>query len=221
MSKKSPIPTMPWAAAHQWQIRPISLVVISIAMAIMGISEGLMVLANLGSSPWTVFAQGISLQTGLSIGTVIALVSVVVLLLWLPLKLRFGLGTVLNVIIIALFVDLTVHFLPAPTEMFHRSLFMIVGILLFGIGTTFYLSCQLGAGPRDGLMVGICQKYGWKVGVVRTSLEVSVCLFGFLLGGTVGVSTVVFALGVGWIIQGTARLFRHYALQSRKGSDHS
>ncbi|MDO4699024.1 MAG: YitT family protein [Pasteurellaceae bacterium] len=217
MNKKSPIPTMPWAAEHQWHIRPISLIVISIAMAIMGISEGLMVLANLGSSPWTVFSQGIALQTGLSIGTVIAIVSVVVLLLWLPLKLRFGLGTVLNVIIIALFVDLTVYFLPAPTELLYRSLFMIFGIFLFGIGTTFYLSCQLGAGPRDGLMVGLCQKYGWKIGVVRTSLEVSVCLFGFLLGGTVGISTIAFALGVGWIIQGTVRIFQRYALSSNKG----
>lgn len=216
MSRKSPIPTMPWAAAHQWHIRPISLIVISIAMAIMGISEGLMVLANLGSSPWTVFAQGISLQTGLSIGSVIALVSVVVLLLWLPLKLRFGLGTLLNVIIIALFVDLTIHFVPAPTEMLSCSLFMIFGILLFGIATTFYLSCQLGAGPRDGLMVGLCQKYGWKVGIVRTSLEVSVCLCGFLLGGTVGISTIAFALCVGWIIQGTVRVFQHY-LQGARG----
>lgn len=210
MSRKSPIPTMPWAAAHQWQIRPLSLAVICTATALMGMSEGLLVLANFGSSPWTVFSQGIALQTGMSIGWVIALVSIVVLLLWIPLKLRFGLGTLLNVIFIALFVDLTVRYFPAPTELLHRYLLMGGGILLFGISTTFYLSCQLGAGPRDGLMVGICQKYGWKVGVVRTTLEVSVCLLGFLLGGTVGISTVAFALGVGWIIQGTVILFQHY-----------
>lgn len=210
MNKKSPIPKMPWAAQHQWHIRPLSLLVISIAMAIMGVSEGLLVLANFGSSPWTVFSQGISVQTGLSIGVVIAIVSVVVLLLWIPLKLRFGLGTVLNVIIIALFVDLTVFYLPAPTELVSRTIFMVAGIVFFGIGTTFYLSCQLGAGPRDGLMVGICQKYGWKVGVVRTTIEVLVCVLGFWLGGTVGISTVAFALGVGWIIQGTAMLFVRY-----------
>lgn len=210
MNRKSPIPQMPWAAQYQWQIRPLSLIVISIAMAIMGISEGLLVLANFGSSPWTVFSQGISVQTGLSIGVVIAIVSVIVLLLWIPLKLRFGLGTVLNVIIIALFVDLTVYYLPAPTTIVERSLFMVFGILCFGIGTTFYLSCQLGAGPRDGLMVGICQRYGWRIGLVRTTLEVSVCLLGFLLGGTVGISTVAFALGVGWIIQGTAHVFQRY-----------
>ncbi|QIM63653.1 hypothetical protein A1D29_10310 [Pasteurellaceae bacterium Orientalotternb1] len=210
MSRKSPIPQMPWAAEHQWQIRRFSLIVISIAMAIMGISEGLLVLANFGSSPWTVFSQGISVQTGLSIGVVIAIVSVIVLLLWIPLKLRFGLGTVLNVIIIALFVDLTVYYLPAPTALFERCLFMVFGILFFGIGTTFYLSCQLGAGPRDGLMVGICQRYGWRIGLVRTTLEVTVCLLGFLLGGTVGISTVAFALGVGWIIQGTAHVFQRY-----------
>lgn len=210
MSKRSPIPKMPWAADHQWQLKISSLLVISIAMAIMGVSEGLMVLAYFGSSPWTVFAQGIALQTGLSIGVVIGIVSVTVLLLWLPLKLRFGLGTVLNVIIIALFVDLTVHYLAVPTELITRICFMIAGIVFFGIGTTFYLSCQLGAGPRDGLMVGICQKYGWKVGIVRTTLEVTVCLLGFWLGGTVGISTVAFALCVGWIIQGTATLFQRY-----------
>lgn len=210
MNRKSPIPQMPWAAQHQWQIRPFPLIVISIAMAIMGISEGLLVLANFGSSPWTVFSQGISVQTGLSIGVVIAIVSVIVLLLWIPLKLRFGLGTVLNVIIIALFVDLTVYYLPAPTTIVERCLCMVFGILCFGIGTTFYLSCQLGAGPRDGLMVGICQRYGWRIGLVRTTLEVSVCLLGFLLGGTVGISTVAFALGVGWIIQGTAHVFQRY-----------
>lgn len=211
MSKKHPIPTMPWAAAHQWQLNPYSLLVICVAMALMGIGDGLLVAANFGSMPWTIFAQGIALQTGLSIGIVIALISVVVLLLWLPLKLRFGLGTVLNVIIIAIFVDLTVRYVAVPDDFFIRLLVMIFGIVLFGISTTFYLSCQLGAGPRDGLMVGICLKYGWKIGVVRTILEASVCLFGVLLGGTIGISTVAFALGVGWIIQFTATLFQRFA----------
>lgn len=206
MSKKAPIPRMIWSAQHQWQIQFSSLFVISLATILMGVGEGLLVLANLGSSPWTVFSQGISLQTGLSIGMVVAMVSVVVLLLWIPLKLRFGLGTVLNIFFIALFIDLTVQYLPAPETLPMRFLLMSVGLLLFGISTTFYLSCYLGAGPRDGLMVGICQKFGWKVGVVRTTLEVTVCLLGFFLGGTVGISTIAFALCVGWIIQYTAQL---------------
>lgn len=207
MSKKTPIPKMPWSAAHQWQCRFSSLVVISLATMLMGVGEGLLVLANLGSSPWTVLSQGIALQTGWSIGVVVALISVIVLLLWIPLKLRFGLGTLLNIAFIALLIDITVTHFPAPESLVARMGLMLAGLLLFGISTTFYLSCYLGAGPRDGLMVGICQRFGWKIGVVRTSIEVAVCLLGFLLGGTVGISTIAFALCVGWIIQYTALLF--------------
>lgn len=207
MSKKTPIPKMPWSAAHQWQCRFSSLVVISLATMLMGVGEGLLVLANLGSSPWTVLSQGIALQTGWSIGVVVALISVIVLLLWIPLKLRFGLGTLLNIAFIALLIDITVTHFPAPESLVARMGLMLASLLLFGISTTFYLSCYLGAGPRDGLMVGICQRFGWKIGVVRTSIEVTVCLLGFLLGGTVGISTIAFALCVGWIIQYTALLF--------------
>ncbi|OOR98251.1 hypothetical protein B0187_09170 [Haemophilus paracuniculus] len=203
MAKTNPIPQTSWAASHLWELRPQTLAIISIAMSLMGVGDGLLVLASLGSTPWTVLSQGIALQTGLSIGTVVAIVSVVVLLLWIPLKLRFGLGTILNIILIAIFIDLTVSFVPVPEDLMVRIAFMVAGILVFGIGTTFYLSCKLGAGPRDGLMVGICQRYGWNVGRVRTSIEVIVCVLGALLGGTLGVSTVVFALSVGWIIQGT------------------
>lgn len=203
MAKTNPIPQTAWAASHLWELRPQTLAIISLAMSLMGVGDGLLVLASLGSTPWTVLSQGIALQTGLSIGTVVAMVSVVVLLLWIPLKLRFGLGTILNIILIAIFIDLTVSFVPAPEDLMVRIAFMVSGILVFGIGTTFYLSCKLGAGPRDGLMVGICQRYGWNVGRVRTAIEVIVCVFGALLGGTLGISTVVFALSVGWIIQGT------------------
>ncbi|WP_301099519.1 YitT family protein [Otariodibacter sp.] len=209
MSRRSPIPKMPWAADHQWQVKLSAVFVICLSMALMGIGEGLLVLANLGSSPWTVFSQGIALQTGLSIGTIIGIVSVIVLLLWIPLGLRPGVGTILNIIIIAIFVDLAVDNIPIPDTLTIRIVFMIIGIVVFGISTTFYLSCQLGAGPRDGLMVGLCLKYNWKVGTVRTLIEVIVCVFGFFLGGTVGISTIIFALGVGWIIEATVILFRH------------
>ncbi len=106
MNKSSLIPIMPWSAAHQWQLKPSALLMISLATILMGIGEGLLVTSRLGSSPWTVFSQGIALQTGASIGVVVAIISVIVLLLWIPLKLRFGLGTVLNVFFIALFIDL-------------------------------------------------------------------------------------------------------------------
>lgn len=203
MSKKPPIPLMPWAAKHQWQIEPTNLLIISIAMAIMGIGEGLLVSAKLGNAPWTVLSQGLALQTGMSIGWAIALISVIVLLFWIPFKLKFGLGTILNVLIISFFIDQTTKWIEPPELLSTRIFYMLFGIIIFSIGTAFYLSCKLGAGPRDGLMVGICQKFGWNVGRVRTAIEISVCAFGIVMGGTFGVSTIVFALTVGWIIQGT------------------
>ncbi len=203
MSKKPPIPLMPWAAKHQWQIEPTNLLIISIAMAIMGIGEGLLVSAKLGNAPWTVLSQGLALQTGMSIGWAIALISLIVLLFWIPFKLKFGLGTILNVLIISFFIDQTTKWIEPPELLSTRIFYMLFGIIIFSIGTAFYLSCKLGAGPRDGLMVGICQKFGWNVGRVRTAIEISVCAFGIVMGGTFGVSTIVFALTVGWIIQGT------------------
>lgn len=203
MSKKTPIPLMPWAAKHQWQIEPANLLIISIAMAIMGIGEGLLVSAKLGNAPWTVLSQGLALQTGMSIGWAIALISVIVLLFWIPFKLKFGLGTILNVLIISFFIDQTTKWVAPPELLSTRIFYMIFGIIIFSIGTAFYLSCKLGPGPRDGLMVGICQKYGWNVGRVRTAIEISVCCFGIFMGGTFGISTILFALTVGWIIQGT------------------
>ena len=203
MSKKTPIPLMPWAAKHQWQIEPANLLIISISMAIMGIGEGLLVSAKLGNAPWTVLSQGLALQTGMSIGWAIALISVIVLLFWIPFKLKFGLGTILIVLIISFFIDQTTKGVAPPELLSTRIFYMIFGIIIFSIGTAFYLSCKLGTGPRDGLMVGICQKYGWNVGRVRTAIEISVCCFGIFMGGTFGISTILFALTVGWIIQGT------------------
>ncbi len=203
MSKKPSIPLMPWAAKHQWQIKPTNLLIISIAMAIMGIGEGLLVSAKLGNAPWTVLSQGLALQTGMSIGWSIALISAIVLLFWIPFKLKFGLGTILNVLIISFFIDQTTEWIEQPKLLSTRIFYMLFGIIIFSIGTAFYLSCKLGAGPRDGLMVGICQKFGWNIGRVRTAIEISVCGFGIVMGGTFGVSTILFALTVGWIIQGT------------------
>ena len=123
------------------------------------------------------------------------------MLAWIPLKLRFGLGTILNIIVIAFFLGLTVKMMPEPTALFSQILFGGIGLLLYGLGTALYLTCHQGAGPRDGLMVGLCQRFHLKVGIVRTSLEVSVCVLGYILGGTVGIGTVVFAAAIGWIVQ--------------------
>ncbi|EFM89808.1 Uncharacterized BCR, YitT family COG1284 [Actinobacillus pleuropneumoniae] len=210
MSKKSPIPLMRWSARHQWELRFDTILIISLTMIFIGIAEGLLILANLGATPWTVLSQGLALQLGISIGTSIALISFVVLLLWIPFKLRFGLGTLLNIALIALFTDLTVRFLEQPETLFHRVSHMLVAILIYGIGTAVYLSCRLGAGPRDGLMVGICLRYGWKISIVRTLIEVSACAVGILLGGTFGISTILFAISIGWLIQITFSFLVRY-----------
>ncbi|WGE32808.1 YitT family protein [Actinobacillus genomosp. 2] len=210
MQKKSPIPLMPWSAKHQWELRFDTLLIISLTLICIGIGEGLLILANLGATPWTVLSQGLALQLNISIGTSIALISFLVLLLWIPFKLRFGLGTLLNIFFIALFADLTVNLLEKPEILIVRIIYMLTAILIFGIGTAMYLSCRLGAGPRDGLMVGICLRYGWKISIVRTSIEVFACIVGILLGGTFGISTILFALSIGWLIQITFLFLARY-----------
>ncbi|OOF59546.1 YczE/YyaS/YitT family protein [Rodentibacter myodis] len=200
------IPHTNWAANSLWEIKGKTIGVLLFALAMLGIGDGFIVLANFGSSPWTVLSQGVALQSGIDIGLSSFLISCIVMLAWLPLKLRFGLGTLLNIIVIALFLGLTTKILPQPTALLSRIVFGLIGMFLYGLGTALYLTCHLGAGPRDGLMVGICQRFHLKVGVVRTAIEVSVCVLGFFLGGIVGVGTLIFAAGIGWIVQGCLKL---------------
>lgn len=199
--QKNTLTKTPWTAASYWQINPTSLFVLLISLFLFGFGEGLLVLAALGSTPWTVLAQGVSSQTGMHIGISTLLISILVMFTWLPLKQRIGLGTVLNVLIIALGLGLTAQFMTAPDNIVTRSIFAIGGILIIGISSAFYLTCHMGAGPRDGLMVGIYEATGWKIGLIRTVIEGSACLFGWLLGGVVGISTLLFAFGVGWVLQ--------------------
>ncbi|OOF45757.1 hypothetical protein BKK51_05450 [Rodentibacter trehalosifermentans] len=206
MKKTRVIPHPNWAATSLWSINFTTLSVLILSLAILGIGDGLIVLSGLGSTPWTVLSQGVALQTEISIGWSSFFISCIVMFAWWPLKLRFGLGTILNIIVIAFFLGLTTKILPEPTALLTRIIFGIVGMLLYGLGTAFYLTCHLGAGPRDGLMVGLCQRFRLNVGVVRTALEVSVCLLGFILGGTVGIGTLIFATGIGWIVQGYLNL---------------
>ncbi|OOF42359.1 hypothetical protein BKK49_02800 [Rodentibacter rarus] len=206
MKKARVIPYPCWAATSLWSANFSTLSVLILSLAVLGIGDGLIVLSGLGSTPWTVLSQGVARQTEISIGWSSFFISGVVMLLWLPLKLRFGLGTILNIIVIAFFLGITTKILPQPTALSSKICFGVIGMLLYGLGTAFYLTCHLGAGPRDGLMVGLCQHFHLKVGVVRTTLEVSVCLLGFILGGTVGISTLIFASGIGWIVQGYLNL---------------
>lgn len=211
MSKYVVLPKTPWTAASLWSLEPRSLMVLLLTFIGVGLGEGLLLLSDLGSAPWTILSQGLALQMGVSVGWTSFIISLVVMLFWLPLRLRPGIGTLLNVAVIAFFLGLTVKMIPAPTALFTRWLYALVGILFLGIGTAFYLTCHQGAGPRDGLMVGLCQRFHWKIGIVRTSIEVLVCLLGFLLGGTLGLGTLVFALSIGWVVQLTLIFIRTFA----------
>lgn len=159
-----------------------------------------MVMAELGLPPWEVLHQGISEQTGIPIGTVGIFVGMIVLLLWIPLRERIGIGTVLNVIIIGIVIDVTLFFFAYEGDtLWIQTVLMLSGVLLYGIGSGFYIGAGLGPGPRDGLMTGLARR-GLRIGPVRVVLEVSVLVIGWLLGGTVGVGTVVFAFGMGPLI---------------------
>jgi uncharacterized membrane protein YczE len=168
-----------------------------------GAGNAAMANAGLGLGPWQVFHQGISVHTGLSLGTVTVLLGIPILALWWPLGQRPGAGTVLNVALIGTVMNVVMPALPipGPDMPLAQVLLMAVGVLLVGIGSGLYLAADLGAGPRDGLMVGIHRRFGWSIRRTRTALELAVLLAGFLLGGTVGVGTVVFALGIGPIVQ--------------------
>lgn len=172
-------------------------------LTLFGIGEAMLVLAHLGAAPWVVFAQGLAQQLNLNIGITTFSVSLCVMLLWIPLHLRPGLGTIANMVIIAFVLGITTRFIPPPDAQawFTRSILCLGGIITVGIAAALYLTCQMGAGPRDGLMVGLCHKTGWRIGIVRTLLESTVCLIGWLLGGTVGIGTLLFAFGVGWVVQ--------------------
>ncbi|CWX38936.1 TPA: YitT family protein [Haemophilus influenzae 10810] len=202
MKKKARvIPHTSWAATSLWTVQYKTISILLFALSILGIGDGLIVLSSLGSTPWTVLSQGIAIQTNFDIGWSSFLISCAVMLVWKPLKLRLGLGTLLNIIVIALFLGITTKILTPPTALFSQMIFCLIGILLYGFGTALYLTCHLGAGPRDGLMVGICQRFHLRINVVRTSLEISVCLLGFLLGGVVGLGTVLFATSIGGVVQ--------------------
>ncbi|MGH3342538.1 MAG: YczE/YyaS/YitT family protein [Carbonactinosporaceae bacterium] len=165
-----------------------------------GVSMALMIRSNLGLDPWDTFHQGLAERTGLSFGTVTILVGVAVLVLWIPLRERPGLGTVSNVLVIGLAVDATLAVLDAPDRLPARVAFLASGIVLNGIATGSYIGAGMGPGPRDGLMTGLVARTGWSVRLVRTAIEVTVLATGWLLGGTVGVGTVAYALGIGPLV---------------------
>jgi uncharacterized membrane protein YczE len=169
-------------------------------LVLFGVSMALLVEARLGVMPWDVLHQGLARRTGLSLGTMTVIVGVAVLLCWIPLRERPGLGTVSNVLVIGVSVDAALALLPTPAPLAARIALAVAGITLNAVATAMYFGARFGAGPRDGLMTGLVRRTGASVGVVKTSIEVGVVASGWLLGGTVGVATVAFALTVGPLV---------------------
>ncbi len=172
-----------------------------VGLWIFGTGDALMVSARVGLSPWTVFAEGLSKLTGWQLGTITILVGAAVLFLWVFINEKPGIATVCNIVLIGTAINVMRPLLPMPDALPLQVMEMLLGVLVVGIGGALYLSAKLGAGPRDGLMMGLSRKYGWSVRVARTVIEVTVLALGWLLGGTVGIGTVAFALGIGPVLQ--------------------
>lgn len=197
--------------AAGWRASPPRLLWLLVGLWLFGTGEGLVVASSLGNSPWTVLAQGVGEQTGLSVGTATILVSVVVLLLWLPLRQRPGLGTACNVVVVGLAIDATLDLIGHPDGTLLRSALALGGIAVVGLGSGLYLSAALGPGPRDGLMTGLHRRTGRPLALLRAGIEIAVLVIGALLGGTVGVATAAFALLIGPAVHAGLRLIGPWA----------
>jgi uncharacterized membrane protein YczE len=180
---------------------------LAFGLALYGASDGLLVRANLGLDPWDVFHYGVSARLGADFGTVTAITGLVVLLAWIPLRQRPGVGTIANIALIAISVDAVLALVPQQSALLVRIPMMVAGIVLNGAATAIYVGTRLGPGPRDGLMTGLAARTGWSIRLIRTGIEVTVLVVGWLLGGTVGVGTLLYALGIGPLIQFFLRYF--------------
>jgi uncharacterized protein len=199
---------MPWSAQRSgWSARPVTLAVLLFGLWLFGIGEAALVNSSLGNTPWTVLAEGIANHSRLDIGGATILVSVVVLLGWIPLRQRPALGTLANVVVIGVALDVMRPLLPQPGSVPARALEAGAGIVTIGVASAFYLTANLGPGPRDGWMTGLHRRLGYPIASVRVAIELTVLAVGVVLGGTVGVATVAFALFVGYCLAWTLRLF--------------
>ena len=193
------IPKNSWSSNKPLNFKPkfTTIFYLIFGLTLFGIGEGLLIVSFSGASPWSVLAQGISLNTNMSIGLITFFVSLTVLFFWLFLNQKPGIGTLLNIIIIAFMIDICVIFFPTPSLYLNKIILAFVAIMLVGFGTGFYLTANLGPGPRDGLMTGLQKKTNLPIALVRAILEISVVSVGWYLGGTVGIGTLLFAFGIG------------------------
>ena len=197
MSKRT-IPITPWRAETQWKPSPGNFTILTLGLYIFGTGEAFFVESGLGNGPWTVLAQGISNYLPLTLGWTTFILSALVLLIWIPFRQKPGVGTVMNTITIAFALGVGINVVPQPKNPIIQISFCLLGLLLIGLGSALYLSCGLGPGPRDGLMTAIHLRWNMSIPMVRTSIEITVLLCGFLLGGHLGLGTLIFALGIGW-----------------------
>ena len=193
------IPKVKWSSEKPFNFKPkfSTFFFLCFGLSLFGLGEGLLIVSFTGASPWSVLAQGISLKVNLSIGTITLLISIAVLILWLPLGQKPGMGTIFNALIIAIMIDLCIKFVPTPSNYINQLILAIISVIIVGVGGGIYLVSNLGAGPRDGLMIGLQKLTNFPIAIVRATMEISVVSIGWYLGGTVGVGTLLFAFGIG------------------------
>ncbi len=197
--KINKVPKKSWSSDNPLNFKPKfnTLSFLIIGLCCFGLGEALILISSTGNSPWLVLAEGLSNITGLSVGTTTFIISLFVLFLWIFLKQKPGIGTFLNVFIIAIIIDLTSLFFDPPSSIYQKYLLTIIAVLLVGFGSGIYLIANLGPGPRDGLMTGITDLTGYPISFVRAIIEISVVILGWYFGGTVGLGTLIFAFGIG------------------------
>jgi len=193
------VPVTHWSSEKPLNFRPsfLTIFILCIGLTLFGLGESLLITSGAGNSPWTVLAHGLSIASGLSIGALTFIISVLVLIIWIPLKQSPGMGTLLNVIIIAAVIEWSLPYLPHPKHLEFQLFQAVCGILLVGFATGLYLIANLGPGPRDGLMTGLQRVTGQPIAWVRTLIEIGVVTVGWALGGSLGLGTLLFALGIG------------------------
>ena len=193
------VPKVSWSSEKPLNFKPrlSTFLFLCFGLTLFGLGEGLLIVSLTGASPWSVLAQGISLNVNFSIGVITFFISLFVIFLWIFLNQKPGIGTILNAIIIAFMIDVSIVYVGTPENYFYQILMAVIAVLLVGLGSGFYLIANLGPGPRDGLMTGIQEKTNLPIALIRAFLEITVVAIGWYLGGTVGIGTLLFAFGVG------------------------
>ena len=206
------IPQVTWSSESPFNIKPklITFFYLFFGLTLFGLGEALLIVSSLGVTPWTVLAEGVAIKFKISVGLATFLISISILILWIPLKQKIGIGTISNAIIIACTIDFFVYLIPFANSYYLSIIYLVLGILLVGMGSGFYLTTNLGPGTRDGLMKGISENFKKPISLVRFSIETTVVIIGWFLGGTVGLGTILFAVFIGPLISITLFLINEF-----------